>query len=65
MINQSDLAGTLRHGLALFSRTRRLVLVAGTDNQQPVFHVRAATELATLGNHVELEDTVALPYDRC
>ncbi len=63
VINQYDVAGTLRHGLALFPRTRRLVLVAGADNQQPVFHVRAATELATLRNQVELEDTVALPYD--
>ena len=63
VINQSDLAGTLRHGLALFPRTQRLVLVAGADNQQPVFHVRAATALTTLRNQVELEDTVALPYD--
>ena len=63
VINQYDLAGTLRHGLELFPRTRRLVLVAGADSQQPVFHARAATTLATLRNQVELEDTVAMPYE--
>lgn len=61
--NQFDTVGTLRQGLALFPRTRRLVLVAGADSLQATFHGLAAEALATLRSSAELEDTVALSYE--
>lgn len=38
VINRYDIAGTIRYGLDLFPRTRRLVLIAGADKQQASFY---------------------------
>ena len=61
--NRFDIGGTLRHGLALFPRTQRLVLVAGSDNSQGTFYTLTAQTLEALGNPAALEDTVALSYE--
>jgi signal transduction histidine kinase/DNA-binding response OmpR family regulator len=60
--NRYDLVGTLRYGLALFPRTRRLVLVAGVGRTQATLPAQLAQALTTLQRDLEIEDTSALPY---
>lgn len=62
IINRYDIAGTIDYGLALFPRTRRVVLVAGADKQQASFHKQAKEALAAKGRQVELEDTAGLSH---
>jgi len=61
--NLSDIAGTLRHGLDLFPRTRRLVLVAGMGRAQATLPAQVAQALLTLQRHLDIEDTSALTYE--
>ncbi|KAA6182055.1 hypothetical protein F2Q65_18515, partial [Thiohalocapsa marina] len=61
--NRYDLAGTLRYGLDLFPRTRRLVLVAGVGRTQADLPAQLAQALTTLQRDLEIEDTAALPYE--
>jgi len=60
---RADLAGTLRYGLDLFPRTRRLVLVFGTDDRQPPTAAQAVKAIAALPGGLEVEDTAALSHD--
>ncbi|MBS0348152.1 MAG: response regulator [Proteobacteria bacterium] len=62
IINRYDIAGTIDHGLALFPRTRRVVLVAGADKQQASFYKQAKEALAAKGLQVALEDTAGLTH---
>ena len=61
--DRADLAGTLRYGLDLFPRTRRLVLVFGTDDRQPPTAAQAVKVIAALPGGLEVEDTAALSHD--
>jgi len=57
-----DLAGTLRYGLDLFPRTRKLVLVAGVGQAQATLLAQLDQALGTQYPQIEIEDTSALPY---
>ncbi len=61
--NQYDVAGTVHHGLELFPRTRRLVLVAGVGRTQATLPAQLTQALATHRRLVEIEDTSSLPYE--
>jgi len=61
--NRYDFAGTLRYGLDLFPRTRRLVLVAGVGRTQATLPAQLAQALTRLQPQLEIEDTSALPYE--
>ena len=61
--NRYDLVGTLRYGLDLFPRTRRLVLVAGVGPTQATLPAQLAEALTFLQRPLEIEDTAALPYE--
>ena len=63
LINRYDIAGTIRYGLALFPRTRRLLVVAGADEQSSPFFAQADAALAALPGQREIEDTAALSHD--
>ncbi|NCC40427.1 MAG: response regulator [Gammaproteobacteria bacterium] len=63
LINRYDLIGTLRYGLALFPRTRRVVLVAGVEPVQATLTTQLAAALTRLNRELEIEDTSALPYE--
>jgi len=63
IIRRWDLAGTIRHGLKLFPRTRRVVLVTGADSEQPFFIAQAKAALKAASGALEVEDTSALSYD--
>ena len=62
LISRWDVAGTIRHGIMLFPRTQRLVIVAGTDNPQASFHDQAVAALAARPEKLELEETSELSY---
>ena len=64
LADRADIAGTIRYGLALFPRTRRLLLVAGADDRQVPFYAPAADALATLPGKREVENTAALTHDQ-
>ncbi len=61
--NRYDLTATLRYGLDLFPRTRRVVLVAGVGSTQGTLPAQLAQALNRLQRHLEIEDTAALPYE--
>ncbi|SDI41838.1 Signal transduction histidine kinase [Propionivibrio dicarboxylicus] len=63
VVGQPDVAGTLRHGLALFPRTKRIVVVTGAGDEQARVFEPAVEALAAMPNPPELEDTRALNYD--
>ena len=62
IIQRWDITGTLRYGLALFPRTRRVLVVAGADDLSSSFFARAAEALAALPGQREIEDTAALSH---
>ncbi|MBV2261942.1 MAG: PAS domain-containing protein [Thauera sp.] len=57
-----DVRGTLRHGLELFPRTRRLLVVAGPDRQYALDE-QIDEALAELGRKLEVESTAALSHE--
>ena len=61
--NRGDVLGTLRHGLDLFPRTRRLVIVTSAYDLQYAFDVRVDDALTALGRGLEVENTEALSYE--
>ncbi len=63
IVRRWDIAGTVRYGLEIFPRTRRLVVVGGTATQQPDFQTQVEAALATMPEHLEVEDTAGLSYD--
>ena len=63
MSDRADVLGTIRHGLALFPRTRRLVIVFGADDRQLPTSAQAVEALASLPVKLEVEDTAALTHE--
>jgi hypothetical protein len=61
--DRADVAGTIRYGLDLFPRTRRLVTVFGADDRQAPTSVQVADALAALPGRLEVENTAALSHD--
>jgi PAS domain S-box-containing protein len=59
----ADIAGTLRLGLELFPRTRRLVLVAGVDDRAVPFYRDAAKVLGALPVALQVERTDDRSYE--
>jgi PAS domain S-box-containing protein len=59
---RGDLTETLRHGLELFPRTRRVFLVASADDRQYPLYAPAAKALAALPTPLEVEDSRALTH---
>nr|MBP7628664.1 hypothetical protein [Zoogloea sp.] len=58
--DRADVAGTIRYGLDLFPRRRRLVTVFGADDRQAPTSVQVADALAALPGRLEVENTAAL-----
>lgn len=63
IVRRWDIARTIRYGIEVFPRTRRVVLVGGADKQQPEFQAQAVAALAAIPGRLEMEDTAGLPYD--
>ncbi|MDI1246038.1 MAG: response regulator, partial [Rhodoferax sp.] len=61
--NRYDVAETIQQGLKLFPKTRRLLVLAGADDQQSPFLPQVAAALAAMSNKLDMEDTTALSYD--
>lgn len=61
--NRYDVAGTLRHGLRLFPRARRLVLVAGVGSIQATLPAQLSQVLIKQQRNLDIEDTSNLPYE--
>ena len=62
--NRWDIAGTVRIGLDLFPRTRRVFVVAGADELQPLVHAQATQALAAASGPVAIETAQALSYEQ-
>lgn len=56
VVGQPDVAGTLRYGLELFPRTRRVVVVTGTGDEQSQVFEPAVEALAAMPYKPQLED---------
>lgn len=63
VVRRWDIARTVRYGLDVFPRTRRLVVVGGVATQQPDFQTQVEAALASMPEHLEAEDTAGLSYD--
>ena len=63
VVGQPDVVGTLRHGLALFPQTKRVVVVTGAGEEQDRIFEPAAQVLAEMPYKPALEDTRTLSYD--
>jgi PAS domain S-box-containing protein len=61
--NQIDIAGTLRHGLALFPLTQRVLLVASADDSTSPVYAQATEAVAALSQPLKLDTTIALTFD--
>jgi signal transduction histidine kinase/BarA-like signal transduction histidine kinase len=61
--DQYDVAGTVRLGLTLFPRTRRMVVVAGVGRPQAALPTEVAQALVAQRHRAEVEDTAALAYE--
>ena len=61
--NRSDVLGTLRHGLDLFPRARRLVIVTSAYDPQDALDAQVDLALTALGRGLEVENTEALSYE--
>ncbi len=59
-----DLDQTIRYGLELFPRTRRLFLVTSADDRQFPFHDMAAQAFAALPGQLQVEDSRALTHEQ-
>jgi PAS domain S-box-containing protein len=59
---QGDVDRTLRYGLELFPRTRRVFLVVGADDRQSPLH-EMVEAIGALPGALEVEDSRALSYD--
>lgn len=60
--DRGDIAGTLQYGLSLFPKTKRLLLLAGSDDRRAPFYDRAAEALALIKKPLEIEDVKALSH---
>ncbi|ACB33717.1 PAS/PAC sensor hybrid histidine kinase [Leptothrix cholodnii SP-6] len=60
---RADIDGTIRLGLELFPRTRRLFVVTGADEAQPLFHAQVAQAVAAMPGKPEIETAAALSYE--
>lgn len=63
VLARPDWAGTLRYGLDLFPRTRRLLIVTDVRGGPDAPVDKVAGALASLGRHLDIEHTAALTYD--
>ena len=61
--NRGDVPGTLRYGLELFPRTRRLLIVDGANDQQYALDAKVAEALTALGANLEVERTHMLAHE--
>jgi len=61
--DQYDVAGTVRLGLTLFPRTRRVVVVAGVGRPQAALPTEVAQAVAARGHRAEVEDTASLTHE--
>jgi len=61
--DQYDVAGTVRLGLTLFPRTRRVVVVAGVGRPQAALPAEVAQAVAAQGHRAEVEDTASLTHE--
>ena len=62
IISRWDIPGTIRYGMELFPRTKRLVLIGGAGSTQAPFYEQAFAAAASLAKNVEIDDTSALAY---
>ena len=62
VLGQPDVAGTLRYGLELFPRTKRVVVVSGAGDEQTRVFEPAVEALTAMPVKPELEDTRGLAY---
>ena len=61
--NRGDVLGTLRHGLKLFPRTQRLLIVTSANDPQYALDGQVAQALAGLGVPLAVENADALSHE--
>ena len=64
VIGRPDVAGTVRLGMELFPRTRRLLVVSGHDGGKPTIHEQAVAAAAVRGGKPEILEMRALTHDQ-
>lgn len=62
VVGQPDVAETLRYGIGLFPKARRVVVVTGSDDSQAQVFEPAIAALRSMLGKLELEDTRSLAY---